>query len=85
VTILLQYRNIKAVIANCNYRLKTFKKQPQISPKSPQVVKYEIKGEKRACPTPNAGKNRPFVISLKARFHEELLENKRKLAVRYEP
>ena len=51
------------------------------SPKSPQVVKHVVKGEKRACSTPKAGKNKPVVFVAKtrdfARICEEIKENRR--------
>ena len=57
----------KAVIIVRDYRLKTIAKQPKFSQKSPQVVKHVVKGEKRACSTLEAGKNKPIMIITKTR------------------
>ena len=69
---------VKAVIAKCDYRLKTIKKQSKIMQKSPQVVKHVVKCEKWACSTLKAGKNKPFIFVTKtrdfARFCEEIKE-----------
>ena len=60
--------------------------QPRKVQKSPQVVKHVVKGEKWACSTLKAGKNKPmFICCEHARFQENLRENKRKTRVRYEP
>ena len=56
------------------------------SPKSPQVVKHVVKGEKWACSTQKTGKNKPFDYVAKtrdfARIREKIKENSE---VRYEP
>ena len=71
----------KTVISACDYRLKTIKKQREMSPKSPQVVKHVVKGEKWACSTLEAGKNKPIMIITKTRdfkrFSEKIKENRR--------
>ena len=59
--------NKQAVIASCDYRLKTIKNQAKIRQKSPQVVKHVVKCEKWACSTPKAGKNKPIVYITKTR------------------
>ena len=47
----------------------------------PQVVKYVVKGEKWACSTPKAGKNKPIMFIAKtrdfARICEKIKENRR--------
>ena len=49
--------------------------------KSPQVVKHVVKGEKWACSTLKAGKNKPIDYIAKTRdfkrFSEEIKENRR--------
>ena len=48
---------------------------------SPQVVKHVVKGDKWACSTPKAGKNKPIIFVAKTRdfkrFSEEIKENRR--------
>ena len=46
----------------------------KMSPKSPQVVKHVVKGEKRACSTLKAGKNKPNVFITKTRDFKRLSE-----------
>ncbi len=54
-----------------------------MSQKSPQVVKHVVKGEKWACSTLEAGKNKAhYVYCENARFQEILRGNKRKSEVR---
>ena len=52
-----------------------------ISRKSPQVVKHVVKGEKWACSTLEAGKNKPVYYIAKMRdfkrFSEKIKENRR--------
>ena len=56
--------------------IKTTKKQPKMSQKSPQVVKHVVKGEKWACSTPKTGKNKPILYIAKTR---DFARNKRKI------
>ena len=42
--------------------------------KSPQVVKHVVKGEKWACSTPKAGKNKPIMVVAKMRDFKRLCE-----------
>ena len=55
--------------------------QSKISRKSPQVVKHVVKGEKWACSTLEAGKNKPILYIAKTRdfkrFSEKIKENRR--------
>ena len=71
----------QAVIAARDYRLETIEKQPKINQKSPQVVKHVVKGEKRACSTLEAGKDKPIDYIAKTRdfkrFSEKIKENRR--------
>ena len=47
--------------------------------KSPQVVKHVVKGEKWACSTPKAGKNKPIDYIAKTRDFKRFCEiNKEK-------
>ena len=55
------------VIATRNNHLKTIKNQAKMSQKSPQVVKHVVKGEKWACSTLKAGKNKPIMFITKTR------------------
>ena len=45
-----------------------------------QVLKYVVKGKKRACSTPKAGKNKPVMFIAKTRdfkrFSEKIKENR---------
>ena len=45
-----------------------------MSQKSPQVVKYVVKGEKWACSTPGAEKNKPVVYITKTRDFARICE-----------
>ena len=51
---------------------------PKIKQKTPQVVKHVVKGEKWACSTLEAGKNKPVMFITKTRdfkrFCEEIKE-----------
>ena len=71
----------QTVIATRDDRLKTIKNQPKMSPKSPQVVKHVVKGEKWACSTLEAGKDKPIYYVMKKRdfkrLCEEIKENRR--------
>ena len=71
---------VKAVIAKCDYCLKTIKKQSKIMQKSPQVVKHVVKGEKWACSTLGAGNNKPIDYIAKtrdfARIYEKIKEKR---------
>jgi hypothetical protein len=50
------------------------------------VVKHVVKGEKWACSTLKAGKNKPIMFITKTRDFARICEkNKRKTRVRYEP
>ena len=53
----------------------------KISQKSPQVVKHVVKGEKWACSTLKAGKNKPVMFIAKTRdfkrYCEKTKENRR--------
>ena len=53
----------------------------EIVQKSPQVVKHVVKGEKWACSTLEAGKNKPIDYIAKtrdfARIYEKIKENRR--------
>ena len=70
------------VIATHNNRLKTIKNSPKISQKSPQVVKHVVKGEKRACSTLKAGKNKPIMYIAKTRDFKRFYEiNKEKSGI----
>ena len=53
--------------------------QPRKVQKSPQVVKHVVKGEKRACLTLKAGKNKPILFVAKPRDFARICEiNKEK-------
>ena len=56
-------------------------KDSKIIQKSPQVVKHVVKGEKWACSTLEAGKNKPIFFIAKTRdfkrFCEKTKENRR--------
>ena len=69
------------VVAAYDYCLKTIKNQPKIKQKSPQVVKHVVKGEKWACSTLKAGKNKPIDYIEKTRdftrICEKIKENRR--------
>ena len=65
---------INAVIANCDYRIKTIKNYSKMRRKSPQVVKHVVKCEKWACSTPKAGKNKPIMFIAKTRDFERFSE-----------
>ena len=57
---------------------------PKFSQKSPQVVKHVVKGEKRACTIPTAGKNKPIRYISKTRGLDRFpLGNKRQLQIRF--
>ena len=56
-----------AVIVTRGYRLKTMKNCSTMTIKSPQVVKHVVKGEKWACSTLKAGKNKPVYYIVKMR------------------
>ena len=45
-----------------------------MSPKSPQVVKHVVKGEKWACSTSKAGKNKPIMFIAKTRDFARICE-----------
>ena len=64
-----------------DYRLETIEKQPKMKQKSPQVVKHVVKGEKWACSTLKAGKDKPIDYIAKTRdfkrFCEKIKENRR--------
>ena len=50
--------------------------------KSPQVVKHVVKGEKWACSTINAGKNKPVLFVAKTRDFKRFYEiNKEKSGI----
>jgi len=50
--------------------------------KSPQVVKYVVKGEKRACGAPESREEQAYSLYCEnARFQEILRENKRKTEI----
>ena len=67
---------------SCDYRLKTTEKQPKTRRKSPQVVKHVVKGEKWACSTLEAGKNKPIVYMEKTRDFKRFCEiNKEKSGI----
>ena len=59
---------------SCDYRLKTTEKQPKTRRKSPQVVKHVVKGEKWACSTLEAGKNKPIMFIAKKRDFKRFCE-----------
>ena len=42
--------------------------------KSPQVIKHVVKGEKWACSTLEAGKNKPIMIIMKTRDFAKICE-----------
>ena len=69
------------VVAAYDYCFKTIKNQSKIKQKSPQVVKHVVKGEKWACSTLEAGKNKPIMFIKKtqdfARICEKIKENRR--------
>ena len=46
----------------------------KISQKSLQVVKHVVKGEKWACSTPKAGKNKPIMFIAKTRDFARICE-----------
>ena len=78
---MLILHNKLAAIATRYCRLKTIKKQPKLSQKSPQVVKHVVKGEKWAYSTLEVGKNKPVMFVAKTRdfkrLCEEIKENRR--------
>ena len=62
--------------------IKSIKKQPKIRQKSPQVVKHVVKGEKWACSTLKAGKNKPIMFIAKTRDFARICEiNKEKSGI----
>ena len=70
------------VVAAYDYCLKTIKNQPKIKQKSPQVVKHVVKGEKWACSTLEAGKNKPIMFIAKTRDFARICEiNKEKSGI----
>ena len=64
----------RATVAARDYRLKSIKNQPKIRQKSPQVVKHAVKGEKWACSTPKAGKNKPVMFITETREFARICE-----------
>ena len=62
------------VVAARDYRFNTIEKWPKIRLKSPQVVKYVVKGEKWACSTLEAGKNKPIMFITKTRDFKRFCE-----------
>ena len=56
-----------------------------MSQKSPQVVKHVVKGEKWACSTLKAGKNKPIMFITKTRDFKRFCEEIKKIGGSIEP
>ena len=67
-------KSVKTIIAARDYSLKIIKNQPKMKQKSPQVVKHVVKGEKWACLTLKAGKDKPIDYIAKTRYFARICE-----------
>ena len=67
-------KSSKAVIAARDYRLKYIEKPSNLALKSASMVKHVVKGEKRACSTLEAGKNKSVLFVAKTRDFKRFCE-----------
>ena len=68
-------KSFKGEISKIVLSSKNYQKLGENNPKSPQVVKHVVKGEKWACSTLKVGKNKPIIFVAKTRDFKRFSEN----------